>query len=203
VATGENAKRLTSFEFAHANDASALATFFDLARKSIRRQLIDLRTRQSSRFGFTQAFGWKKYQNIIIIIFIILKPVNNKKKTQTGNLPKRLSSLRQYHMLCILTQIEKSFVVFRLDRISGRCPQIGPITHRRIRQHCPTFSQGQSRTRLVSTKSLGQTNGKTISTRWNLTRMKGGIQGTVAGRVRYARLFWQLQLQRLPTWMQL
>ncbi len=78
VATGENAKGLTSFEFAHANDASALATFFDLARKSIRRQLIDLRTRQSSRFGFTQAFGWK---NIQILFIIILKPVNKKKNT--------------------------------------------------------------------------------------------------------------------------
>lgn len=37
VAARQNAKRLTSFEFAHANDASALATFFDLAGKSIRR----------------------------------------------------------------------------------------------------------------------------------------------------------------------
>lgn len=63
VATGENAKRLTSFEFAHANDASALATFFDLARKSIRRQLIDLRTRQSPGFGFTQPFSCKEKKN--------------------------------------------------------------------------------------------------------------------------------------------
>lgn len=37
VAARQNAKRLTSFEFAHANDASALATFFDLPGKSIRR----------------------------------------------------------------------------------------------------------------------------------------------------------------------
>lgn len=44
VAAGKNAQRLPRLELTHADDASALAALFDLARKSIRRQLIDLRS---------------------------------------------------------------------------------------------------------------------------------------------------------------
>ena len=57
VAARKDTKRLSRFKFAHANDASALATLFNFSRKSIGRQLIDLRPGQSSGLRLTQTFG--------------------------------------------------------------------------------------------------------------------------------------------------
>ena len=66
VAAGEDSERLSRLKLAHANDAGALAALFDLSGEPVRGQLVDLRPRQSARFGLAQPLGQVQQRLVVL-----------------------------------------------------------------------------------------------------------------------------------------